>query len=87
MCGVIREKVRGVPSCVLQEKKEKKKDIAKVKGTVKAAVLKKDEYCADKMVMASFYDSKLVYFCTNACKVIQWEQIFQTRNPKTSRRQ
>ena len=70
--GVIRENGRGVPQCILQSKQKKKEDIEKVKGTVKAAVLKQDEGCGDRMVITSFYDSKPVYFCTNACERIAW---------------
>ena len=70
--GDIRAEGQGVPKCVLQPKADKKSDLEKVKGTVKAAVLQNDESCGDKMVMASFYDSKPVYFCTNACEAIVW---------------
>ena len=75
MHGVIRKNGRGVPKCIVQDKKTTKQGVEEVKGTVKAAVLQQDEQCGDLMVMASFYDSKPVYFCTNACEAIVWVEM------------
>ena len=71
--GVIRESGRGVPKCILQEKKTKKDEIEAVRGTVKAALLSNDSKCPG-MVMLSFYDSKPVYILSNACEGIKWTE-------------
>ena len=67
--GVLRSEGRGVPKCVVQEKMKKKDEIEAARGTVKAAILTNNSKCSG-MVMFSYYDSKPVYFLSNACEKI-----------------
>ena len=69
--GVTRPKLRGIPLIVKQEEVSKKKELEKVRHTVKAAVLKGDEVAKD-LVSISLYDTKPVYFLTSACGEINW---------------
>ena len=62
---------RWVPKCVYQEAVTQKDAILRAKGTVKAATLVGDSTCKN-LVALSFYDSKPVYFISNACEKIQW---------------
>ena len=62
---------RGIPKCILQETVTQKNEILKSKGTVKVATLVGDSQCPS-LITASFYDSKPVYFVSNACEKIQW---------------
>ena len=62
---------RGIPKSIMQEKVTTKQDVLKNKGTVKAAILVGDSKCTD-LVTLSFYDSKPIYFITNACDKICW---------------
>ena len=55
----------------MQEKVTTKQDVLKNKGTIKAAILVGDSKCTD-LVTLSFYDSKPIYFITNACDKICW---------------
>ena len=68
--GVCRPS-RGVPKCVYQEAVTQKDALLRAKGTVKAATLVGDSTC-NNLVALSFYDSKPVYFISNACEKIQW---------------
>ncbi len=54
--GVIWKSKRGVPECVIQEEKTGKAS-DKVRGTVKAAVLKGDGK-SNNLIIASCYDQK-----------------------------
>jgi len=73
--GVTRTNQRGLPKEIIQHeiKSSSKKDIAKVKGTVKAAVL---EGCAPlnacPLVAASVYDNKGVHFLSTCVTKIEW---------------
>jgi hypothetical protein len=71
VAGVARKGMRGVPSCVLHEEKSNKKDQMKVRGTVKAAILKDDPNCPD-LVATSVYDTKRVHFLSMSCSSIRW---------------
>ena len=62
---------RGIPQCTLQDKVTRKEDLLRSKDAIKATVLENDSKCKG-LVALSFYDSKPVYFVTNACKNIQW---------------
>ena len=68
--GVCRQN-RGIPKSIMQEKVTTKQDVLKNKGTIKAAILVGDSKCTD-LVTLSFYDSKPIYFITNACDKICW---------------
>ena len=68
--GVCRPST-GVPKCIVQDKVTRKDDVLRSKGTVKAAVLTGDPQCKD-LVALSFYDSKPVYFVSNACEKLVW---------------
>ncbi len=48
-----------------------KAEILRSKGAVEAAVLMNDSKCKG-LIALSFYDSKPVYFISNACETIQW---------------
>jgi len=63
--GVVRHHNRGVPSCVLQEDKNRKEDIKAARGTLKAAILKGDPICPGLCVI-SYYDSKVGYLMSTA---------------------
>jgi hypothetical protein len=76
VAGVTRKGMRGLPSCVLQEEKSNKKDQMRVRGTVKAAILKGDPDCPD-LVATSVYDTKPVHFLSMSCSSIRW--IIKTR--------
>ena len=59
--GICRVSGRGIPSIIKQKEVTKKVDLAKVRNTVKVAVLRGDENVKD-LVSISLYDSKPVYF-------------------------
>lgn len=71
IAGVTRKSGRGLPSSVVQEEKINKSDQLKVKGTVKAAVLKGDPMCPD-LLAVSVYDTKPVHFLTMVAERIEW---------------
>ena len=62
----------GIPNCIHQVAVTKKEELLRNRGMVKAYVLKGDSKC-DGLVAVSFYDSKTVYFISNACKNI-WQK-------------
>ena len=62
---------KGIPFCVLQEEKKLKREIIKVRGTVKAAVLEGDDDCPS-LVCTSVYDTKPVHFMSTICDSIKW---------------
>ena len=68
--GVCRQS-RGIPKCIHQEVVTHKDDLLRAKGTVRAARLVGDSSC-NGLVALSFYDSKPVYFISNACENIKW---------------
>ena len=60
--NVARKSGRGLPDCVLQEKKSTKKaEQVKVRGIVKDAKLSGDPGCPDFLAV-SVYDTKAVHF-------------------------
>ncbi len=69
--GVVRKTGCGVPLCVLQEFQKNQKEVDKVRGTIKAAVLKGDPSCPSICCM-SYYDSKDVYLMSIAATEIKW---------------
>ena len=69
--GVTRQSLRGIPPAIKQDELSKKKDLEKVRHTVKAAILKGDEVCKD-LVSISVYDTKPVYFLTSVATEIKW---------------
>jgi Transposase IS4 len=71
IAGVARKSGRGIPDCVIQEEVKNKKDITKVRGTIKAAVLKGDRDCPD-LIALSMYDSKPVNFLSMVAEEIKW---------------
>ena len=70
--GVTRKGKRGLPDSVVQEQVKNQNDVHKVRGTVKAAVLKNDPDCPD-LVASSVYDSKPVHFLSMACADLKWK--------------
>ena len=70
--GVCRQS-RGIPKCIIQEKVTQKEDLLKNKEMLKATVLVGDSACQG-LVSLSFYDSKPVYFVSNACEKIYWKK-------------
>ena len=68
--GVCRPS-RGIPKCLVQDTVTKKQDVLSSKITVKCAILVRYPNCKDLFAM-SFYDSKPMYFISNACKSVQW---------------
>ena len=84
--GVTRPSLRGIPSVIKQEEVKKKGDLEKVRHTVKAAVLKGDEVVHD-LVSVSVYDTKPVYFLSNACEEITWtkkeRQVYDPQKQQT----
>ena len=69
--GVTRPSLRGIPPIVKQEEVKRKSDLEKVRHTVKGAILKGDEVCTN-LIALSVYDTKPVYFLSNACEGIKW---------------
>mmetsp|Transcript_43733 Transcript_43733/g.64212 ORF Transcript_43733/g.64212 Transcript_43733/m.64212 type:complete len:448 (-) Transcript_43733:705-2048(-) len=69
--GVTCPSLRGIPPIVKQEEVKRKSDLEKVRHMVKAAVLKSNEVCTN-LVALSVYDTKPVYFLSNACEGIKW---------------
>ena len=71
--GVTRTNQRGLPREVIQHDVKNPKDIMKVKGTVKVAVL---ENCgplnASPLVAASVYDNKGVHFLSTCVEKVEW---------------
>ena len=70
--GVCRPS-RGIPQCVTQVALTKKEELLRTRGTVKASVLSGDSSCPN-LVVVSFYDSKPVYFVSNACEKVEWRK-------------
>ena len=70
--GVCRQD-RGIPQCIKQEPLTKKEDLLRTRGTVKACLLTGDSSCPG-LVAESFYDSKPVYFVSNACEKVEWKK-------------
>ena len=68
-CG--KKAMHGLPKYVLQEEQKSHENQLKVRGTVKAAVLKGDANCPD-LVALSVYDTKPVHFLSMFCKEIKW---------------
>jgi Transposase IS4 len=71
LAGVARKSGRGVPECVLQEEVKNKTEARKVRGTIKAAVLRGDHKCPD-LVAVSVYDTKPVHFITMIAEELKW---------------
>ena len=62
-----------------------KKDLEQVRHTVKAALLKGDEVCKD-LLSVIVYDTKSVYFLTNATEALEWnEKKRKVYNPQTQK--
>ena len=66
--GVAREKGKGVPSCLFQKKETSKIAHTKARWTLKVATLKGDPSIPG-IVALSLYDSKPLYFMSNACEI------------------
>ena len=69
--GVTRATLRGIPAGIKQVEVTKKAELAKVRHTVTAAILKGDEVCND-LISLCVYDTKPVYFLSNVCEGIEW---------------
>ena len=69
--GVARNSGRGVPSIVIQEETTDWKEVNKVRGTVKAVVLKGEPGCPN-LCAISVYDTKPVHFITMCNENIEW---------------
>ena len=55
---------------IVQDSVKKKREIRSLKGTNKCAILVDDEKCKD-LIMMSFYNSKRIYFISNAYQKVQ----------------
>ena len=73
LAGVARKSGRGIPSCLYQEEKTKKDEVAEAKWTLRVATLKGDPEI-QKMVAFSLYDSKPFYFLSNSCSSVRWDK-------------
>ena len=62
---------RGITKYIHQDPVNQKDDVLRTKGTVRAAMLVGNAKCKN-LVSVSFYDSKSVYFISNACEKIHW---------------
>jgi hypothetical protein len=71
VAGVCRKGGRGFPQAVLQEEVKSRSEQLRVRGTVKAAVLKGDATCPN-LVAVSVYDTKPVHFLSMSCESIEW---------------
>ena len=65
MIHIVCRPSRGIPKCIVQETMIKKEDILKSKVTVKCAILVRNLNFKNLVAM-SIYDSKHVYFVSNA---------------------
>ena len=83
--GVTRPSMRGVPAVVKQVEVTSKVQLAKVRNTVKVAVLKGDSVC-NNLVCVSLYDSKPIYLLSNACTEVKWvkkiRKVYSTKYQK-----
>lgn len=70
IAGVTRKGVCGIPLCVWQDEIKNKVEQQKVRGTVKAAVLKNNQDFPNH-VACSIYDSKPVHFFSMLCSKLQ----------------
>ena len=77
IAGVARERIWGIPACVLQDEVNLPKDLLAARGTVKTAVLMSNPDCLN-LVATSVYDTKLVHFFLMLCGSIKW--IVKTRD-------
>ena len=68
--GVARKGGRGVPKCVIQEEIKNREHQLRVRGTVKAAVLKGD-VDRPNLIAASVYDTKPLHYLSMTSKNIQ----------------
>ena len=64
---------RGIPNCIHQVAVTKKEELLRNRGMVKESMIKGDSKC-NGLVAVLFYDSKPVYFISNACEKIRWKQ-------------
>ena len=84
--GVTRPSLRGIPPAIKMDELTRKKDLEKVRHTVKAAVLKGDQVIQD-LVAVACYDTKPVYFLSSACEEIKWiekkRKVFDPNEKKT----
>ena len=84
--GVTRPSLRGIPQIVKQEEVKRKGELEKVRHTVRAAVLRGDDVLKD-LVSVSVYDTKPVYFLSNACEEITWtkkeKKVYDPQEKKT----
>lgn len=71
IAGVARTSGRGIPLSVLQYEKKDQKEVVRVRGTVKAAVLMGDKSIPN-LVAVSVYDTKPVDFISTICNSIEW---------------
>jgi Transposase IS4 len=71
VAGVCRKGGRGFPKLVLQEEVKNRNEQLKVRGTLKAAVLKGDDDCVN-LVAVSVYNTKLVQFLSMSCESNEW---------------
>ena len=71
--GVTRTSQRGLPKEIVQHEVKNRKEAAKVKGTVKAAVLDDcPPLAAAPLVAVSVYDQKGVHFLSTCVKKVEW---------------
>ena len=70
--GVTRKVIRGIAKEVFQNEAINRKEQIKVRGTVKAAVLKGDPK-RPALVATSVYDTKPVHFLSTTCKSLIWK--------------
>ena len=71
--GVCRTDKCGLPSVVLQKEVTGDRNLERVRGTVKAAVLKEDGKVKD-LVAFSVFDSKPVHFLSTAATSLKWKK-------------
>ena len=71
---VAREKGKGVPSCLFQNKETSKISHAKEQWTLKVATLK-GNLSTSGIVEFSLHDNKPVYFMSNVCEIVKWNKM------------
>ena len=69
--GVTRKGRRGIPESIKQVEVERRADQLKVRGTVKAAVLRGDPGCPN-LVASSIYDTKPVHYLSMVTEELKW---------------
>ena len=71
--GVTLPSLKGVPSCVHQDKYTNEQRAEEAKGTIKVAKLVGEAKCKNLLAI-SYYDSKPIYFLSTVLNEVKWDE-------------